>query len=108
MKAGEVWLVPFPFTDQSGAKLRPALILSKSSHNQGSDSVIMCSVTTNPNRKSVPLQEKDLSSGKLYENCYAAYDTVFTLNRKLATKRIFVLNPEAMEKIKEGLLSILF
>lgn len=30
---GDVVLVPFPFTDQSGAKKRPAVIVSSSGYN---------------------------------------------------------------------------
>ncbi len=38
---GDVVLVPFPFTDQSGAKKRPAVIVSSSGYNAGRDLVIM-------------------------------------------------------------------
>lgn len=32
---GDVVLVPFPFTDQSGTKKRPAVIASSSAYNTG-------------------------------------------------------------------------
>ncbi len=39
---GNVVLVPFPFTDQSGSKQRPAVMISNSNYNrQRSDLVIM-------------------------------------------------------------------
>jgi mRNA interferase MazF len=39
---GDVVLVPFPFTDQSGAKKRPAVIVSNSRYNiQRRDLIIM-------------------------------------------------------------------
>jgi mRNA interferase MazF len=31
---GDVILVPFPFTDQSGSKQRPAVIISSASYNR--------------------------------------------------------------------------
>jgi mRNA interferase MazF len=39
---GDVILVPFPFTDQSGSKQRPAVIISSASYNgQRADLIIM-------------------------------------------------------------------
>ncbi|HET92154.1 MAG TPA: type II toxin-antitoxin system PemK/MazF family toxin [Chloroflexi bacterium] len=43
---GDVLLVPFPFTDQSGAKQRPAVVLSRRSHNQAHPDVILAPVTS--------------------------------------------------------------
>jgi mRNA interferase MazF len=42
--AGLVALVPFPFSDLSQAKLRPAVILA----DAGRDDWILCQVTSNP------------------------------------------------------------
>jgi len=42
---GDVVLVPFPFTDQAGAKKRPAVIVSSSGYNASRrDLVIMAMV----------------------------------------------------------------
>lgn len=43
---GDVLLVPFPFTDQSGLKQRPAIVLSCRSYNQARDDVILAPVTS--------------------------------------------------------------
>lgn len=43
---GEVVLVPFPFTDQSGAKKRPAVVVSSSAYNAGRRDLIIMAVTS--------------------------------------------------------------
>jgi len=42
---GDVVLVPFPFTDQSGAKRRPAVVVSSSGYNLNRRDLIIMAVT---------------------------------------------------------------
>lgn len=43
---GDVVLVPFPFTDQSGAKKRPAVIISSSGYNAGRRNLVIMTITS--------------------------------------------------------------
>ena len=43
---GDVLLVPFPFTDQSTAKRRPAVVLSSRAYNQAHRDVILAPITS--------------------------------------------------------------
>lgn len=43
---GDVVLVPFPFTDQSGAKKRPAVIVSSSGYNTGRRDLVIMAITS--------------------------------------------------------------
>ncbi len=45
-KQGNILLVPFPFTDQSGAKQRPAVVLSGSEYNQNHPGIILVPITS--------------------------------------------------------------
>lgn len=62
---GDVLLVPFPFTDQSGAKQRPAVVLSHSSYNQAHPDVILAPVTSQVSRVSDEVNLADWSSAGL-------------------------------------------
>lgn len=43
---GDVVLVPFPFTDQSGAKKRPAVIVSSNRYNTSRRDLIIMAITS--------------------------------------------------------------
>lgn len=43
---GEVVLVPFPFTDQSGLKKRPAVVVSSSGYNANRRDLIIMAITS--------------------------------------------------------------
>jgi mRNA interferase MazF len=43
---GDVVLVPFPFTDQSGTKKRPAVLVSSSGYNANRRDIVIMAVTS--------------------------------------------------------------
>jgi mRNA interferase MazF len=43
---GDVVLVPFPFTNQSGVKRRPAVVVSSNSYNANRRDVVIMSITS--------------------------------------------------------------
>lgn len=43
---GDVVLLPFPFTDQSGAKKRPAVIVSSMSYNGKRHDIVIMAITS--------------------------------------------------------------
>jgi mRNA interferase MazF len=45
-KRGDIVLVPFPFSDQTAIKKRPAVVISSSLHNELSHDIIIMAVTS--------------------------------------------------------------
>lgn len=43
---GDVVLVPFPFTDQSGNKKRPAVVVSSSAYNGARNDLVILAITS--------------------------------------------------------------
>jgi mRNA interferase MazF len=43
---GDVVLVPFPFTNQSGSKKRPAVVVSSSSYNAARRDIVIMAITS--------------------------------------------------------------
>jgi len=46
-RKGDVILVPFDFTDRSGVKLRPAVVVSGDDYNQQTPDIVIASITGN-------------------------------------------------------------
>jgi mRNA interferase MazF len=68
--------VPFPFSDLSQAKLRPAIALA----DAGRDDWILCQVTSNPygDSRAVRLTVSSFDSGSLRADSYARPGKLFT------------------------------
>lgn len=67
--AGQVVVLPFPFSDLTRNKYRPALILA----DAGRGDWIACQITSNPfaDRLAIAVTETDFSTGSLQRISYA-------------------------------------
>lgn len=50
-RRGDVVLVGFVFSDASGTKVRPALVVSSTAYHRGRHEVIVAGITSNTNRR---------------------------------------------------------
>jgi|SRR5271169_26762 len=48
---GEIVLVPFPFTNQAGAKRRPAVVVSSADCNRSSTDVVLMAITSQAQKR---------------------------------------------------------
>ena len=103
--AGAVVLVPFPFSDLSHAKLRPAVALA----HAGRGDWILCQVTSNPygDARAVPLVEAGFASGSLRAESYARPGKLFTARRDLMVAHVASLRSETLGEIVEAIVGIL-
>lgn len=98
---GDVIVLPFPFTDMSASKKRPAVILSDI---KGSD-FIMLQITSKNVKDSyaIPLLESDFLSGSLQKDSNIRPNKIFTLDKKLILYKIGHLTDakltECIEKV---------
>ncbi|HIH09413.1 MAG TPA: type II toxin-antitoxin system PemK/MazF family toxin [Candidatus Diapherotrites archaeon] len=92
-KQAEMVLIPFPFSDLSSSKKRPALIISSDTFNNSSQDIICCLVTTNPksDEYTVSISEADVESGKLHFDSTIKPYRLFTIDKKLVMKSLCVL-----------------
>lgn len=82
---GEVVVVPFPFSDQSGTKKRPALILIDL---PGEDVVLACISSSGGNRYTVPVGNRDFLAGQIAHPSHIHPSKLFTMKRDLMLRTI--------------------
>jgi mRNA interferase MazF len=83
---GDVVVVPFPFSDLSTAKRRPALVLASL---QGDD-VLLCQITSQTTRDdyAVPLAEHDFTEGTLRKPSNLRPNRLFTADKGIMLYRL--------------------
>jgi mRNA interferase MazF len=97
LSPASVVVIPFPFSDLSGAKLRPALVLAETGH----DDWLLCQITSNAyiDPSAVRLTDAELSQGTLNTVSFARPMKLFTANIDLINKRVAVLNGKTFRAI---------
>lgn len=101
LEPGDLVLVPFPFTDLTSAKTRPALVLSRPDYNHASRDVIVCGVTSNLSNAahSVLIQSRDLARGRLPAPSRIKVDKVATLQQTLVRRRVGRLKSAPLDQV---------
>ncbi|MEI8363900.1 MAG: type II toxin-antitoxin system PemK/MazF family toxin [archaeon] len=97
----DIFLVLYPFSDLSGSKKRPVLILSKSEFNKRNEDVICCLITSNLNYgvDNIGINNKDLENGNLeFESMIKPYN-LFYVNKSLIYKKLGKLNAEKFSEV---------
>jgi|SRR5579875_902915 len=105
LAAGQVVVLPFPYTDLSGSKHRPALLLACS----GREDWIACQITSNPKADSlaIELSLASFSSGGLRHTSYARPGKLFTAHESLIAKQAGILTRDAFLQVRDAAVSIL-
>jgi mRNA interferase MazF len=102
-KRGDVVLVPFPFTDLSATKQRPALVISSDVFNSTHDDVVVTAITSQVPATSAPdefpLSKPDLISCGLPKPSIVKLSKIVTLHQQLIIKCIGALPQTTLEKV---------
>jgi mRNA interferase MazF len=98
---GDVVVLPFPFSDLSQTKRRPALVVAEA----GGSELLLCQITSQAvrDRHAVVLNVTDFSSGSLNKQSNARPNRVFTADAALiaySTGHLFAAKTgEVIEKL---------
>lgn len=103
--ARAVVLVRFPFSDMSGSKLRPALVLA----DAGRGDFVLCQITSNPygDPLAVELIEADFADGSLRRVSFARPGKLFTAHASLLKGSVGRLTPTSHTHVVECVIALL-
>lgn len=105
MRKGDIVLTPFPFTDLSGAKVRPALVVS--SVPLGDDVLVafISSQRTRPQKTDVMVGEKDAAFNEtgLKRNSIIKLAKLATLEKKVVLGKLGNLDKKMLGAIDDKL-----
>ncbi|MFP4090895.1 MAG: type II toxin-antitoxin system PemK/MazF family toxin [Cyclobacteriaceae bacterium] len=104
---GDIVLIPFPFTDLSQSKKRPAIILTNEKSNTQGD-YLLVQVTSKSNFDLIlELKEADYKGHSLPVSSYVRYNKIFCLSEKLIEKKISAVTKAFSIKINAQIAAII-
>ncbi len=98
--AGSVILIPFPFSDLSQSKIRPALVLAE----VGRGDLILCQITSKSyaDARAIRLDGPDFATGGLALISYVRPGKLFTANETLMLEEVGHLRAEKVGSILQA------
>jgi len=101
---GDVVVVPFPFSDLSASKKRPALVVATLT----GDDVILCQITskTLADSYAIPISIADFKTGTLHQDSNIRPNRLFTADSNIILYRVGELTPGKIKKVVEKIVEI--
>lgn len=102
---GDVVVLPFPFSDLSQTKRRPALVVAEA----GGDELLLCQITSQDirDRHAVSLSPTDFQSGSLRKTSNVRPNRIFTADSEIILYRAGHIASEKTANVVEELVTIL-
>lgn len=101
---GDVVVVPFPFSDLTQAKRRPALVVAALE----GDDLILCQITSQFIRDNyaIPLHDNNFAEGGLRQPSNLRLNRIFTADSHIVLYRAGILTEETIKEVIEKVVEI--
>ncbi len=104
---GDIVILPFPFSDLSANKRRPALVLATL---HGGD-IVVCQITSQirPDPYAVPIEDADFANGGLKQSSLVRVSRIFTAESSIVLYRAGTLSIGKQREVRSkiaGLFSL--
>jgi mRNA interferase MazF len=102
---GDVVVIPFPFSDLSGSKRRPALVLA----DLRGDDILLCQITSQSSNdiSALSLTFDDFVSGALPSNSFIRPMRIFTADKGIIFRKAGKISLELMDKVVDNIVVVL-
>lgn len=102
---GDIVVIPFPFSDLSGTKKRPALVIT----DLHGDDIILCQITSQQiiDRYAISIKETDFKTGKLTTPSNIRPNRIFTADKNIIIKKVATLNESAINTVIQKIIALI-
>ncbi len=102
---GDIVVIPFPFSDLSSIKRRPALVIAPVS----CEDLILCQITSkyHADNYSIPLRPSDLITGTLKDMSYIRPEKLFTADISMIQYTLGHISDPIMQTVVNTIISII-
>ena len=102
---GDIVVLPFPFSDLSSSKRRPALVLASL---EGEDCILaQMTSTERKNNYTLSLKDQECKEGSLRKQSYIRTDKIFTANKILIEYRIASITEKKKKEVEQKIIEII-
>lgn len=103
---GDVVLMPFPFTDLSTQRQRPAVVLSGDRFHQGGQDVIIAAITSQQASMFTDYPLQDWQSAGLLGPSVIRVGKLLTLHKALVRRKLGALAPSDLREVEKRLVQV--
>ena len=102
---GDVVVIPFPFSDLTQAKRRPALVIA----DLEGDDLILCQITSrlSKDRYAITVNDDDFKVGALKQQSNVRPNRIFTADSHIVLYRVGSLKQRKFKEVIEKIIAIL-
>lgn len=102
---GDVGVTPFPFSDLSEAKRRPALVIAPLT----GDDVILCQITSKNigDSYAIPISKADFTTGSLPKDSNIRPNRIFTADSNIVLYRAGALASDKVQQVITQIIEII-
>ena len=101
---GEVVVIPFPFSDLTATKRRPALVIA----DLPGEDVILCQITSQPagNDFAIPLIDQDFATGDLQRPSTIRPERIFTADSHIILRSVGKVSDAKIQEVMAMIVKI--
>ena len=98
----DIVVIPFPFSDLSQNKRRPALVLT----DLNGDDILLCQITSQHSNDifALTLDSKKIESGMLPVDSFIRPLRIFTADKNIILHKAGKITPELMDKVIDAII----
>ena len=102
---GDIVVIPFPFSDLSGNKRRPAFVIQDLPGND----ILLCQITSKSNKDnfSITLLDRDFINGNLPVESNVRFNKIFTADKKIILRKAGTVKRIYAQRIIQAIVELI-